>query len=172
MRHPAATGGIAPAAHSEKAVQGVYGYFGDSEKGVQGLHDHFGDSEKGVQGLHGRFTHCERAVQVLHGRFTHCERAVQVLHGHFTHFAGATQVLHTHFTHTAMACPKGGNRMFTGSLSGDHSGQASNSSLTVRPSVGWTIVEAISASGSRTKRLRCISGWGRVSRGVWRQVSA
>ena len=79
----------------------------------------------------------------------------------------------TLFSHTATVCSKrGGNRMFTGPLSGDHSGQASNSSLTVRPSVGWTIVGAISASGSRTKRRRCISGWGRVRRGVWRQVSA
>ena len=73
-------------------------------------------------------------------------------------------------SHTAPACARG-ERRFTPS-SGDHSGHCSSSSLTVRPSVGWTIVGAISASGSRTKRRRCISGWGRVRRGVSRQVSA
>ena len=73
-------------------------------------------------------------------------------------------------SHTAPACARG-ERRFT-PPSGDHSGHCSSSSLTVRPSVGWTIVGAISASGSRTKRRRCISGWGRVSRGVSRQVSA
>ena len=73
-------------------------------------------------------------------------------------------------SHTAPACARG-ERRFT-PPSGDHSGHCSSSSLTVRPSVGWTIVGAISASGSRTKRRRCISGWGRVRRGVSRQVSA
>ena len=73
-------------------------------------------------------------------------------------------------SHTAPACASG-ERRFT-PPSGDHSGHCSSSSLTVRPSVGWTIVGAISASGSRTKRRRCISGWGRVRRGVSRQVSA
>ena len=73
-------------------------------------------------------------------------------------------------SHTAPACARG-ERRFT-PPSEDHSGHCSSSSLTVRPSVGWTIVGAISASGSRTKRRRCISGWGRVSRGVSRQVSA
>ena len=73
-------------------------------------------------------------------------------------------------SHTAPACARGEQR-FT-PPSGDHSGHCSSSSLTVRPSVGWMIVGAISASGSRTKRRRCISGWGRVSRGVSRQVSA
>ena len=73
-------------------------------------------------------------------------------------------------SHTAPACARG-ERRFT-PPSGDHSEHCSSSSLTVRPSVGWTIVGAISASGSRTKRRRCISGWGRVRRGVWRQVSA
>ena len=73
-------------------------------------------------------------------------------------------------SHTAPACARG-ERRFT-PPSGDHSGHCSSSSLTVRPSVGWMIVGAISASGSRTKRRRCISGWGRVSRGVSRQVSA
>ena len=73
-------------------------------------------------------------------------------------------------SHTAPACARG-ERRFT-PPSGDHSEHCSSSSLTVRPSVGWTIVGAISASGSRTKRRRCISGWGRVRRGVSRQVSA
>ena len=73
-------------------------------------------------------------------------------------------------SHTAPACARG-ERRFT-PPSEDHSGHCSSSSLTVRPSVGWTIVGAISASGSRTKRRRCISGWGRVRRGVSRQVSA
>lgn len=73
-------------------------------------------------------------------------------------------------SHTAPACARG-ERRFT-PPSGDYSGHCSSSSLTVRPSVGWTIVGAISASGSRTKRRRCISGWGRVRRGVSRQVSA
>ena len=73
-------------------------------------------------------------------------------------------------SHTAPACASGELR-FT-PPSGDHSGHCSSSSLTVRPSVGWTIVGAISASGSRTKRRRCISGWGRVSRGVSRQMSS
>ena len=73
-------------------------------------------------------------------------------------------------SHTAPACARG-ERRFT-PPSGDYSGHCSSSSLTVRPSVGWMIVGAISASGSRTKRRRCISGWGRVRRGVSRQVSA
>ena len=73
-------------------------------------------------------------------------------------------------SHTAPACARG-ERRFT-PPSEDHSGHCSSSSLTVRPSVGWTIVGAISASGSRTKRRRCISRWGRVRRGVSRQVSA
>ena len=73
-------------------------------------------------------------------------------------------------SHTAPACARG-ERRFT-PPSEDYSGHCSSSSLTVRPSVGWTIVGAISASGSRTKRRRCISGWGRVSRGVSRQMSA
>ena len=77
---------------------------------------------------------------------------------------------YTLVSHTAPACARG-ERRFT-PPSGDHSEHCSSSSLTVRPSVGWTIVGAISASGSRTKRRRCISGWGRVRRGVSRQVSA
>jgi len=171
------------AAHREKATQGVYGRFTPCEKGVQVLHDRFTPCEKGVQVFHSPATHCERAVQVLHGHFAPCERAVQVLHGHFAHceratqvlhsrFAhceGATQVLHTRITHCA-GLRKGCTEVYA--PSGDHSEHCSSSSLTVRPSVGWTIVGAISASGSRTKRRRCISGWGRVRRGVSRQVSA
>ena len=143
------------AAHREKATQGVYGRFTPCEKGVQVLHDRFTPCEKGVQVFHSPATHCERAVQVLHGHAAHCERAAQVLHTRITHCAGLR---------------KGCTEVYA--PSGDHSEHCSSSSLTVRPSVGWTIVGAISASGSRTKRRRCISGWGRVRRGVSRQVSA
>ena len=167
----------------EKVEQVLHGYAAHCERAAQVLHSRFAHCERAVQVLHGHFAHCERAAQVLHSRFAHCERAAQVLHGHFAHCGRAAQVLHTRITHcaglrrcctlvshTAPACARG-ERRFT-PPSEDHSGHCSSSSLTVRPSVGWTIVGAISASGSRTKRRRCISGWGRVSRGVSRQVSA
>ena len=47
-----------------------------------------------------------------------------------------------------------------------HSGHVSSSSLTVRPSVGWRSVGAISDRGSRTKRRRCRAGWGMVRVGL------